>query len=364
MNPIDRTSPHAAIQRNAPRRCSITQLLFCLALAVLTGCRTPDLVPFRDSTAKIHDSVVGAQDAYLAELQRLAALVPESSELAVQSRRFSTNWTARVAVMEAMVRYAGSLASVAGAPDAGKAGLEGVAKSVKELGVVAGPYGPAIEGATELLIEFKFLADKVAAAKQLKKAVLATDENMQRLAQLLTLDFARLRRSLEENQKSLKNLMDGPISRQLDTRQAVANRLAEKTRDLQRLMGTILEEADREKTADRTRSAEADAKADLNWNAAVRDFNKNMEDARSYLAEADKWYVPHQAKVEQARRELADRIRLLRDTEAALTQWGKAHAALTQSLQDGLSPDWTLLRQSADRVENSIRKINNEDSKP
>src|SRR5437868_11869519 len=84
---------------------------FAVLMGLLSGCQTPDLKPFRESTARIHSSVVEAQDIYLDELNRLQPFVQDTSEVAKQSRRFTTNWTARIAVMDAVVRYAGSLAA-------------------------------------------------------------------------------------------------------------------------------------------------------------------------------------------------------------------------------------------------------------
>ncbi len=194
-------------------------------LLVVTGCRTPDLKPFRDSTAKIHDGVVAARDMYPAELGRLQPYVPDEHKLAQEGKRFMTNWQARVEVMEGLVRYADSLAAVADAPDKSKAGLENVAQSLKELSVAAGPYQPAIDGATDIAIELVDLANRVRAVKQLKDAVLLTDTNVQRVAKLLALDFARLRFNLEQNQKSIRTFMDNDILVQLKARQAVEEKV-------------------------------------------------------------------------------------------------------------------------------------------
>src|SRR4051812_45613528 len=100
-------------------RVFVLLALFCAGLG--TGCQTPDLKPFRDSTAKINNSVVEAQDTYLDELERLRPYVPDNSKLAEQSKRFATYWAARISVMDAMVKYASSLAAVADAPDQAKA---------------------------------------------------------------------------------------------------------------------------------------------------------------------------------------------------------------------------------------------------
>ena len=316
-------------------------LLAGLAGSFLVGCQTPDLKPFRDSTAKIHDSVVEAQDVYSAELARLRPFVSDTPALAEQGKRFSTNWQARSEVMGALVRYAGSLAAVADAPDKSKAGLESVAQSLKELGAAAGPYQPAVEGATDIGIVLIDLANRVRAARQLKKAVLLTDPDIQRVARLLVQDFSRMRLALAEIQKSIRSLMNGGgMSRQIDTRNAVNNKVIERTEALQRKLG------------------------EPDWTSAVAQFNQEMAEAKKYLAEADKWYLPHQAAVEAAQQEMADRIKLFRDTETAITQWGKAHGDLAQALQNGLAPDWTLLRQSADRIEKNINKITSKDSKP
>jgi hypothetical protein len=82
-----------------------------------------------------------------------------------------------------------------------------------------------------------------------------------------------------------------------------------------------------------------------------------MGEAHKYLGEADKWYVPHRVEVDAAKKRLTTHIALFRETEAALVQWGKAHGALARALQKDLSPDWTLLTQSAERMEKSIKKI-------
>src|SRR6267378_1201683 len=92
-------------------------LTLALGLGLLAGCHTPDLKPFRDSTAKIQSSVLEAQDLYSGELERLRPFVPDENALTKQQKIFSENWKARTEVMDAMVKYAASLASVADAPE-------------------------------------------------------------------------------------------------------------------------------------------------------------------------------------------------------------------------------------------------------
>ena len=320
---------------------SVCKLVSVAALSALwmTGCQTPDLKPFRESTAKIHRSVVDAQDIYSGELERLRPFVPNDQGLSEQEQRFTTNWSARIEVMDAMVKYAASLAAVADAPNKSKAALEGVAQSLNELAAATGPYQQAVQGATGIASEIANLVNRVRAARQLKKAVLITDTNIQQVAELLAKDFGKMKRTLEENQKSIKNLMDGKMSHQLDLREAVLKKIEVRSQELQ---GHLSE----------------------NWVAAVAAFNQELAEPRAYLAEADKWYLPHKAEVEAAQKEMTDRVKLFRDTKTALAQWGRAHGALAQALNAGLPPDWTLLKQSADRIETSINKITGENSKP
>lgn len=311
-----------------------------ISAVLLSGCQTPDLKPFRDSTARIHNSIVEAQDVYLGELERLRPFVPDGHKLTEQEKSFAKCWKARTEVMEAMVKYAGSLAAVADAPDESEAALEGVAQSINELGVAAGPYQLAVEGTTQIALVIVDLVNRVRAAQQLKKAVLATDADMQKLTQLLVRDFESLKSTLEKNQRNIKNLMDGKMSHQIDAREAIASKVEERTEYLQSRLN------------------------DSKWAEAVAAFNKEMAEAHKYLAEADKWYLPHKAEVEAAQKEMADRIRLFRDIETALAQWGKAHGALAEALQKDLAPDWTLLKQSADRIEKGVGKITQKDGKP
>ncbi len=127
--------------------------------------------------------------------------------------------------------------------------------------------------------------------------------------------------------------MDGPLDRRLDARKAVENNINERTKALQERLGTA------------------------EWTTAVAQFNQEMVEARKYLSDADYWYLPHQAEVESAQKQIADHIKLLRDTETAIVQWGKAHVAIARTFQTGLAPDWTLLKESADRIEKSINKM-------
>jgi hypothetical protein len=311
-----------------------------LGLGLLSGCHTPDLKPFRDSTAQIQSSVIEAQDLYSWELERLRPFVPDEHALTKQQKIFSDNWKARTEVMDAVVQYAASLAAVADASEHSKAGLEAVAKSINQLGLAAGPYQAAIEGGTEIALELVDLVNRVRTARQLKRAVATTDPDMQKLSKLLAKDFGSLRRVMELNQKSIKNLMDGPVSRQLDARAALILRADEKAKALQTELGGT------------------------NWADAVTAYNKEMAETQKYFAEADKWYLPHQAKVEAAQRQMAERIKLFRDTETAIAQWAKAHAELADALQNNMSPDWTRLRQSADRIQKSIIKIESQTNTP
>ena len=315
-------------------------LMLAVSVGLLAGCRTPDLKPFRDSTAKIQSSVLEAQDLYSDELERLRPFVPNGHALTVQQRAFVNHWAARTEVMDAMVKYAGSLAAVADAPEKSRVALEGVAKSINQLGSAAGPYQAAIDGTTQIMTELLNLVNQVRSARQLKKAVAATDTDMQKLATLLATDFARLRRTIELNQQSIKNWMDGPRAHQLDARTALIDKAEAKATTLQAgLVGA-------------------------NWAAAVTTFNNDMAETQKFLAEADKWYLPHRAAVDAAQKQMAERVKLFRDTETALAQWGKAHADLAEALKNDMSPDWTVLRQSADRIEKSINKITNQTNTP
>lgn len=308
---------------------------FGLCTVLLTGCVTPDLKPFSDSTAQIHNSVVEAQDVYLEEQQRILPLIPEDAkdELQKDVTLFKTNWTARVNIMECMARYAGSLAAVAEAPDKSKASLEGVSKSISEMGVVAGPYAPAVEGAKEIGLELIDLANRIRAAQQLKKAVLATDPEMQKVSKILAADFRTMRMELEQRQGNIEKLMHDRLSSELHARKQVEKESA-------KLAEKLVEDLKQHPLTN-----------------AVAVFNQDMAEVQKYLAESDKWYLPYKAEVAAAEKDLADHVKLFRDTEAALEQWGKAHAALVQAMQDGLAPDWTLLKQSAERIEKSINKI-------
>src|SRR4051812_43160832 len=97
-----------------------------LLLIALIGCQTPDLKPFADSTANLHQSIIRSQDIVRSELQGLRAshVFEDEGKLSEAEKTFTKAFAQRIAFMVAVVNYSDSLAAVADAGENGQAGAQ------------------------------------------------------------------------------------------------------------------------------------------------------------------------------------------------------------------------------------------------
>src|SRR5438046_3150570 len=80
-------------------------------ILVLTGCQTPDLRPFADSTAAMNTAVKEGQKVFVRELEAIKAADREATYIDNALVDFTNYWSLRTAFMDTLVEYSEQLAA-------------------------------------------------------------------------------------------------------------------------------------------------------------------------------------------------------------------------------------------------------------
>src|SRR4030095_11041267 len=162
-----------------------------LVLATLTGCQTPDLKPFADSTANLDQAVVRSQDIVRSEFHELRTrnVLTNEDALINAEKTFTNAFAQRIAFMEAVVNYSDSLAAVADAGKNGQANAQALGDSVKALADAAGSYGAAVGVAADVFAKIFGVAAQAWAVHSLKEATSKADPFIAYGAEILQKDM-------------------------------------------------------------------------------------------------------------------------------------------------------------------------------
>lgn len=312
-------------------------IAWLLTLPVWIGCRTPDLQPFQESTARIHESVVMAQDRFTEDLKLLnqsASATPGGTKrLRDALAGFTDQWEARTAACQALVDYADTLADIAAAPAKARRNSEALASSLKSMSKAFGFYGTALQGATDLTVELESLANQIRATRALRKLVLQVDPALQQVGLVLNRDFESTIETLRRLDADLEILLRGDYGMRLDLRQILEQNL--KTN-----LVTLRHQA-----------------KGTNWARAVKEFTTESVVISKYLEEDDRWTGSYFRSVKDSRTRLRADIELLSAARKGVTSWTKAHLKLVKALETGVQPDWSQLKRSAENIDKAIKQL-------
>lgn len=308
-----------------------------LTLPVWIGCRTPDLQPFQESTARIHESVVTAQDRFTEDLkllnQSVSATPGGPKRLREALAGFTDQWEARTAACQALVEYADTLADIAAAPAKARRNSEALASSLKSMSKTFGFYGSALQGATDLTVELESLANQIRATRALRKLVLQVDPALQQVGLVLNRDLESAIETLRRLDADLEILMRGDHGTRLDVRQILEQNLKTNLVILRREV------------------------AGTNWVRAVKEFTTESVVISKYLEEDDRWTGSYFRSVKDSRTRLRADIELLSAARKGVTAWTKAHLKLVKALETGVQPDWSQLKRSAENIDKAIKQL-------
>jgi len=161
-----------------------------LAAAASAGCSLPNLRPFSEATQELRESVHLTQRQVQENLDALAR--QDAERFKVHAEAFAQIWKTRLDLLDALLDYSASLASIAEAGEGGGRSVEAVGDSLKQLTAAAGQAGLIAQAALDAGGLIYNVIATVRAEKSLRTAVLAADPAIQDIAANLDKDFETL----------------------------------------------------------------------------------------------------------------------------------------------------------------------------
>lgn len=304
---------------------------------LLGGCTTPDLKPFADSTASLHHAMTQSQSIIRSEIGNIqqAGELTHPDKVAAAKASLDKAFDARVAFMVAVVNYSDSLAAVAAAGNSGRTNMQALGKSIEQLANMAGPYGAAVAGGTEIASQVYQLISQAVAVHTLRQATTKMDPGIQRAAVLMAMDMTNVRNILIAGDGELSAALKNPYLDDL----ALRNRL----RSIRQTeVEQIHENLDTNNYLDK-----------------LTEYSQKLGKLDDLLTQMDKWYLPLQAQQAQNHQRFAMEEDLVNHTIQGFQQWAKADADLTKALQDNRQPNISELVNTVLEIKTEIETLKN-----
>jgi hypothetical protein len=310
-------------------------VLVPLLLAVLTGCQTPDLKPFADSTANLHQAVVRSQDIVRSELQELRTrnVLANEDKLIDAERKFTNAFVQRIAFMEAVVNYSDSLAAVADAGKNGQANAQALGDSIKKLAEAAGPYGTAVGVGADVFSKIFGLAAQGWAVHSLRDAASKADPIIAAGAEIVQKDMKNIGDVLETAQVPLVTAMEKDYRKDIATRNNLLRFRETQSLEINNLL------------------------TKTNWSDLLADHNKKIAEVNAVLDATDKWYLPLHEKETEVQQRLSAESQLMQQTATGFKQWEKVHADLVQALKHNRQPNIRVLVSTVLEIKAEIETL-------
>lgn len=309
-----------------------TGLVWTVLVSILvSGCRLPDLKPFADSTADLHQAVVQCESVVrddLVEAAELAQLDPNSPDH--PARRFSAEWQKRIAAMTAIVEYTDSLAAIADAGKTGEANAEALANSVNSLlGALSAPTAP--DNYIAIAKTLYGVVAQVRAAAAFGKAVEAADPAIQGIATILIKDLADIENIIQVAPEPIEAAMKRPteISQLIDYRKQLQ-------KEQRRLESVIA--GDVHSGLGGTMPAELTRVTEL-------------------IAATDARYLPIQEAIDRVHKRTIAEIELTRRARDGFKQWAAIHHGLAENVAWGLRPNVRVLVNTVLEMKAIVEKM-------
>lgn len=300
------------------RIIKLTSLPAFAGLALLLGgCTTPDLKPFADSTASLHQAMTQSKTIISSELNNIEqapGFEPKDKVEAVR-KKLDAAFDTRIAFMAAVASYSDSLAAVAAAGKNGQADAKALGDSLQQLADMAGPYGAAVGGGAEIASQIYGLIAEARAAHSLREITAKMDPAIQKAAVLMQMDMANASGILKNGVFELNDVIQTPYQPDVILRN-----------HLNRFSDLAASEIPEDYTA-------------TNYPDKLVTYNQKMVEVDKMMERIDKWYLPLQAQETQNLQRFATETDLVNSTIRGFQQWAKAHADVVKALQDNRQPN-------------------------
>lgn len=304
-----------------------------VALFVITGCQTPDLKPFADSTAALNTAVREGQKVFVRELEAIKAADKEAAYVDGALTSFTNHWQLRVAFMDSVVEYTEQLAAVADAPRQRAENTAAMADALKKVADNFGPYGAAVTGTLDIVRKVDQLAAQARVARTLAQAIEKANPVITNVVSLLCQDFAAMEGALRVERKGLPGLLRRPYDDALEARKMLLAQMPE-------LYTRLLQQGN-----------------SSGWGPAAGNFNRDVAEGAKALAQMDSWYLPLKAQLKESDERIAAGVALLSGARNGVLKWGEIHGKLIEDLAHHRQPNWRLLLETAREIQNDIERI-------
>lgn len=155
-------------------------------LAALTGCTLPDVTPFADATAQLRTAVM--------ESGAVTAGAMAASHHPGDAKEFRTTWQDRLRLMDVLLAYSDSLASIVSAAQGASQSTATLGESIQRLAdLVPAAQGAAVQAGVNLASVLINAGIQVKGYHDLAKAVEAADGALAQVAQYLQQDLTDLK---------------------------------------------------------------------------------------------------------------------------------------------------------------------------
>jgi hypothetical protein len=174
-------------------------------LTSLSGCATPDLKPFADSTTTVGLSVKTGGDLAIVPLKRKplwdGSRFVQPDEAGHPAKPLEESWLLRRKTMDAVTTYSASLAAISEAAAQRRQNAADLVGSVKQLAGAVPGINVGASAAGDLVISGLGVYLEVKAWHNMRKAVAAADPAIQEIAKILRKDLAALSDEFESKQR-------------------------------------------------------------------------------------------------------------------------------------------------------------------
>lgn len=302
---------------------------------LLAGCTTPDLKPFADSTAGLHQATVQTRDIIKAELREFkkAELFSDASVLRDAETVIPNSFDARIKFMEAVVAYSDSLAAIVDASKNARANAQSLGDSVKGLADAVGPYGAAVGQAIPIFVSVAGGVEEAWAVHSLKEATKKANPIIQAGAVIMEADVLKIKSILVRNEQPYIQKLEEPYANDLTIREEIIRLRNEETKQL------------------------LDALKKDKQGAVVATFNTNLAEYDKAMASINLWYEPLQKNEADAISRLELEAQMMKNTVHGFQQWAKVHADLTKALEDNRQPNIRELVSTVLEIKTEIENL-------
>lgn len=342
-------------------------LLAGLALFVLSGCGSlPDLKPFADATSELQVATVSVGDA-LSEAIPASLPCPDTSAKQPPKCRdyFQENWRARIEVLDAVAKYADSLAQVAKAGESGAESAEKVGKAMDSLLSIL-KLNPLTETVKTAAIKTYAEVARVRAMKAMSEAVNSANGPLAEIVSALKADMTSMRDIMLVTSEVAETTIaanDDQIGSARKYAVAERNRLLNSVSLRHQEIGAASKALANIRSQNNV-GGNTPCTTEKDCIEKVKELDQLIADDRQRLVAVEgdverleKAYAPIQAQRDAVTKGRKQALLLIATIDSGLTQWMNIHQALGEDLRRKMQPNTRQLIAIAQHIHQLVEDM-------